>query len=71
MESISLSLDKRLKPTNMQNQPEQPFTLKRPEPKQQPKPTQPEPVKQRQLSMFDAGRNDLRGQRYMFDEFEG
>jgi len=71
VESISLSHDPRQKPTNMQNQPEPPWTLKCPEPKQQPKPTQPEPVKQRQLSMFDAGRNDLPGQRYMFDEFEG
>lgn len=52
------------------DQPE-PWTLKRPEPQKTQKTTEPEQQKNtRQLSMFDAGRNDLHGQRYMFDEFD-
>ena len=49
----------------------EPWTLKRPEPQKTHKTPEPEqPKNTRQLSMFDAGRNDLPGQKYMFDEFE-
>jgi len=52
------------------DQPE-PWTLKRPEPQKTQKTTEPEQQKNtHQLSMFDDGRNDLHGQRYMFDEFD-
>jgi len=47
----------------------EPWTLRRPEPRK-PEPPAPEPVQHKQLAMFDTGKNDLPGQKYMFDEFD-
>jgi len=55
----------------MEPQQPEPFALQRTQPRQQQKPPEPQqPKNTRQLSMFDAGKSDLPGQRYMFDEFE-